>query len=289
MQSRNTMNLLHLLWEGDRPVTTVSQGDGLIFFNFRGDRAREITKAFVLPEFNNFKRKKGYLPLKFVSMTEYDAELDNLTVAYKPIPLTNVFGEFISKQGLKQLRIAETTKYAHVTFFFNGGVETPYEGEDRVLVPSPKVDTFDQRPEMSAHEVTDRVVERINSREYDVIVLNYANGDMVGHSANFEPTKQAIETVDQCVGEVVSAVQEQGGVVIITADHGNAEQLIDYATGGPMTAHTTNVVPFILIGEGDVTLSEGRLADIAPTILDILGVEKPVDMTGDSLIERLKR
>lgn len=196
-------------------------------------------------------------------------------------------GEYISKLGYKQLRIAETTKYAHVTFFFNGGVEEKYEGEDRVLIPSPKVDTFDMKPEMSAYEITEEVIKRIKAKKYNLIILNYANGDMVGHSAKLEPTRIAIETVDECVSKVVSAVREEKGTVIITADHGNAEQLINYETGEPMTSHTTNLVPFILIGEKGVELNEGRLADIAPTILDIMGVEKPVEMTGQSLIKKV--
>ena len=196
-------------------------------------------------------------------------------------------GEYISKLGYKQLRIAETTKYAHVTFFFNGGVEEKYEGEDRVLIPSPKVDTFDMKPEMSAYEVTEEVIKRIKAKKYNLIILNYANGDMVGHSAKLEPTRIAIETVDECVSKVVSAVREEKGTVIITADHGNAEQLINYETGEPMTSHTTNLVPFILIGEKGVELNEGRLADIAPTILDIMGLEKAVEMTGQSLVKKV--
>ena len=196
-------------------------------------------------------------------------------------------GEYISKLGYKQLRIAETTKYAHVTFFFNGGVEEKYEGEYRVLIPSPKVDTFDMKPEMSAYEITEEVIKRIKAKKYNLIILNYANGDMVGHSAKLEPTRIAIETVDECVSKVVSAVREEKGTVIITADHGNAEQLINYETGEPMTSHTTNLVPFILIGEKGVELNEGRLADIAPTILDIMGLEKAVEMTGQSLVKKV--
>lgn len=196
-------------------------------------------------------------------------------------------GEYISKSGYKQLRIAETTKYAHVTFFFNGGVEEKYEGEYRVLIPSPKVDTFDMKPEMSVYEITEEVIKRIRAKKYDLIILNYANGDKVGHSAKMEPTRIAIEAVDKCVSKVVSAVREEKGTIIMTADHGNAEQLINYETGEPMTSHTTNLVPFILIGEQEVELKEGRLADIAPTILDIMGVEKPVEMTGQSLIKKV--
>jgi 2,3-bisphosphoglycerate-independent phosphoglycerate mutase len=220
-------------------------------------------------------------------MTQYDKTLPNVVVAFKPENLTNTFGEYISRLGYKQLRIAETETYAHVTFFFNGGVEAMYEGEDRAMIPSPKVATYDLKPEMSAYEVAEEAVKRINSREYDVIVLNFANCDMVGHTGIFDAAKAAVETVDTCLGRIVPAILEQGGVALVTADHGNAEQMIDYDTGGPFTAHTTNVVPLIGIGLGGVKLKEGRLADLTPTILDILGLDKPAEMTGQSLIERL--
>jgi len=270
--------------ENGKPVTTVDSNDSVIFFNFRPDRAREITRAFVDPDFKGFERAKGFFPLYYVCMTQYDKTLPNVHVAFKPESLTSTFGEYISRLGYRQLRIAETEKYAHVTFFFNGGVETMYEGEDRVLIPSPKVATYDLKPEMSAYEVTDEVVKRINSKQYDVIILNYANCDMVGHTGVFEAAKAAVEAIDKCVGRVVEAVQAQGGAVLITADHGNAEQMIDYETGGPFTAHTTNPVPLIGIGLGDRKLRDGRLADLAPTMLELLGLEKPKEMTGESLL-----
>jgi len=270
--------------EDGKPVTTIEKNDSIIFFNFRADRAREITRAFTDVEFSGFERKKGYFPNYFVSMTLYDKKIENAHVAFKPLDLVNNFGEYISKFGYKQLRIAETQKYAHVTFFFNGGVETMYEGEDRVLIDSPKIATFDLKPEMSAYEVTDAVIDRINSKKYDVIILNYANPDMVGHTGIFDAAKAAIEAVDECVGRVIEAIRAQDGIAIITADHGNAEQMIDYENGGPFTAHTTNVVPLILIGAGDVKLREGRLEDIAPTMLDLMKLDKPAEMTGESLL-----
>lgn len=275
-----------VIMNNDKPVAVIEKNDSVIFFNFRPDRAREITRTFTDEDFNGFERKNGYFPIHFVCMTQYDKTIKNAVVAFKPEGLSNTFGEYISRLGYKQLRIAETEKYAHVTFFFNGGVETVYPGEDRALIPSPKVATYDLKPEMSAYEVTDEVVKRINSKEYDVIVLNYANPDMVGHTGFFDAARTAIETVDKCLGRVITAIQEQGGVALITADHGNAEQMVDYDTGGPFTAHTTNVVPLIAVGLGDVKLKGGRLSDLTPTILDIMGVEKPEEMTGSSLIER---
>jgi 2,3-bisphosphoglycerate-independent phosphoglycerate mutase len=270
----------------DAPVATIGHNDSVIFFNFRPDRAREITRTFVDPEFKGFERANGFFPLHYVCMTQYDKTMPNVSVAFKPESLTNTFGEYISRLGYRQLRIAETEKYAHVTFFFNGGVEAVYDGEDRALIPSPKVATYDLKPEMSAYEVTDEVLKRINSKEYDVIILNFANCDMVGHTGIMDAAKAAVEAIDKCLGRIIPAVREQDGVVLITADHGNAEQMVDYDTGGPFTAHTTNVVPLIGIGLGDVKLREGRLADLAPTILDIMGVEKPEEMTGQSLIVR---
>ncbi|MCX7745452.1 MAG: 2,3-bisphosphoglycerate-independent phosphoglycerate mutase [Clostridia bacterium] len=275
-----------VITEGGKPVATIGANDSVIFFNFRPDRAREITRTFIDEEFNGFEREKGYFPLFFVCMTQYDKTFKNVVVAFKPESLTNTFGEYISQLGYKQLRIAETEKYAHVTFFFNGGVETVYPGEDRALIPSPKVATYDLKPEMSAYEVTDEVVKRINSKEYDVIILNFANPDMVGHTGIFEAAKAAIEAVDKCLGRVIEAIENQGGVALITADHGNAEQMVDYETGGAFTAHTTNVVPLIAVGLGDVKLKEGRLSDLTPTMLDIMGVEKPKEMTGVSIIEK---
>jgi len=275
-----------VILENGKPVATIERNDSIIFFNFRPDRAREITRAFVDPDFKGFEREKGYFPVFYVCMTQYDKTMPNVEVAFKPESLTNTFGEYISKLGYTQLRIAETEKYAHVTFFFNGGVETVYEGEDRMLIPSPKVATYDLKPEMSAYEVTDEVLRRIDSRKYDVIILNFANCDMVGHTGVFDAAKAAVEAIDQCIGKIVDAVLAQNGVLLITADHGNAEQMIDYETGGPFTAHTTNVVPLIAIGVGDVELKEGRLADLAPTMLDIMGLEKPAEMTGNSLIKK---
>ena len=210
--------------------------------------------------------------------------MPNVKIAFKPTALKNTFGEYISDKGLTQLRIAETEKYAHVTFFFNGGEEKQYKGEDRILVPSPKVETYDLKPEMSAYEVTEKVVNAINSKKYDCIILNYANPDMVGHTGNLEAAIKALETIDECVGKVVDAVQKNNGTLLITADHGNIEQMIDYKTGEPHTAHTTNPVPLILVGKDDVKLKSGKLADLAPTMLDIMGLEKPEEMTGESLI-----
>ena len=273
-----------VILEGDKPLATIGSNDSVIFFNFRPDRAREITRTFVDPEFTGFDRPNGFFPLYYVCMTQYDKTIPNVVVAFKPESLTNTFGEYISRKGFKQLRIAETEKYAHVTFFFNGGVEAMYEGEDRALIPSPKVATYDLKPEMSAYEVTEEVLRRIDSKEYDVIILNFANCDMVGHTGFFDAAKAAVEAIDQCVGRIIRAIQAQNGVALITADHGNAEQMLDYESGGPFTAHTTNVVPLIGIGLGDKKLKEGRLADLAPTMLELLGLEKPAEMTGESLL-----
>lgn len=273
-----------VIYNGDKPVATIDDGDSVIFFNFRPDRARQITRALVDPEFNEFETKK--MNLNFVCMTEYDATMPNVKVAFKPEKLTNTFGEYISKLGMKQLRIAETEKYAHVTFFFNGGEEKQYEGEDRILIPSPKVETYDMKPEMSAYEVTEKVVEAINSEKYDSIILNFANPDMVGHTGNQEAAEKAIEAVDECVGKIVDALSKHNGKALITADHGNSEQMIDYKTGEPFTSHTTNPVPLILYGMDDVKLKNGKLADLAPTMLEMMGLEKPAEMTGESLLVR---
>ena len=271
-----------LICNNDEPIATIQKNDSVIFFNFRPDRAREITRTLVDPDFDGFKR--DYFPVYFVCFTQYDATLPNVHIAFKPTTLENTFGEYISKKGLTQLRIAETEKYAHVTFFFNGGEEKQYPGEDRILVPSPKVATYDLKPEMSAKEVTEKVIEAIQSQKYNCIILNYANPDMVGHTGNLEATVKAIETIDDCVGKVVEEVNKVQGVLLMTADHGNAEQMIDYVTGEPHTAHTTNPVPFILVGKEDAKLKPGRLADLAPTMLDIMGLEKPKEMTGESII-----
>lgn len=271
--------------ESGKPLATIAANDSIIFFNFRPDRAREITRTFVDPAFEGFERAKGFFPLHYVCMTQYDKTMPNVQVAFKPEGLTNTFGEYVSQLGYTQLRIAETEKYAHVTFFFNGGVETVYEGEDRALIPSPKVATYDLKPEMSAFEVAEEAVKRIESKKYDVIILNFANCDMVGHTGIFDAAKTAVEAVDACLGKVVDAILAQGGVAFITADHGNAEQMIDYETGGVFTAHTTNVVPLIAAGlpEG-VTIKEGRLADLAPTMLEVMGINKPSEMSGSSLL-----
>lgn len=272
-----------VIMNNDKPIATISEHDSVIFFNFRPDRAREITRTLVDPEFHEFDAKKD-LNLYYVCMTSYDETMPNVHIAFQKEELVNTFGEYIAKHGLKQLRIAETEKYAHVTFFFNGGEEKQYEGEDRILVPSPKVETYDLQPEMSAYEVTEKVVEAINSQNYDCIILNYANPDMVGHTGSLEAAIKAIETVDECVGKVVEAVEKQNGVLLITADHGNAEQMVDYKTGEPHTAHTTNPVPLMLVGMQNVKLRQGRLADLAPTMLAIMKLPKPQEMTGESLI-----
>ena len=263
----------------------IKAGDSVIFFNFRPDRARELTRTLVDPDFAGFEREKGFFPLTYICMTQYDATMPNVEVAYRPESLANTLGEYLSRLGKTQLRIAETEKYAHVTFFFNGGVEAPYEGEDRVLIPSPKVATYDLQPEMSAYAVTDEAVRRIESGRYDVIILNYANCDMVGHTGVFEAAVKAVEAVDTCLGRLLAALEKAGGRAFLTADHGNADQMAD-ENGAPFTAHTTNPVPFVAIGFGDVTLrSGGRLADIAPTMLQAMGLPQPEEMTGRSLLE----
>ena len=261
---------------------TISNNDSIIFFNYRPDRAREITRAMVDPEFDGFPRE--FFPTTYVCNTEYDASMPNVLVAWPRIAVKNGLGEYLSSLGMTQLRIAETEKYAHVTFFFNGGVEKQYEGEDRVLVASPKVATYDLQPEMSAYEVCDKCVERIKSGAYDVVILNFANCDMVGHTGVLPAAIKAVETVDECVGKVVDATLEMGGIAMITADHGNAEVMLQ-PDGSPMTAHTTNPVPFILCGAG-TELRQGRLADIAPTILDVMGLACPPEMDGKTLILR---
>ncbi len=262
----------------------VSEGDSVIFYNFRPDRAREITRTLVDPDFSGFTRKRGFFPLTYVCMTQYDATMPNVDVAYKPESLTNTFGEYISNQGMTQLRIAETEKYAHVTFFFNGGVEKQYPGEDRILVKSPAVATYDLQPEMSAYEVTDKMVEAVKSGKYDALILNYANCDMVGHTGVFEAAVKAVEAVDTCVGRVVEAVKEMGGCVLLTADHGNADRMVD-TDGSPFTAHTTNPVPFCVINHPCELREGGVLADIAPTMLKVLGLPQPKEMTGKSIIK----
>lgn len=271
--------------EDGKPVASIKNNDSVIFFNFRPDRAREITRAINDKVFDAFKRET--LNLTYVTMTSYDKTIENVDVAYKPESHKNTLGEYLSSMGKKQLRIAETEKYAHVTFFFNGGVEAPNEGEDRALIPSPKVATYDLQPEMSAYKVTEEALKRIDSNIYDVIILNFANPDMVGHTGIFDAAKKAIETVDVCLGKIVDKILEKDGTVFITADHGNSEQMIDYSTGAPMTAHTTNPVPFIYVSKSAKPLREhGILADIAPTMLQVLNLEVPAEMTGKSLIKK---
>ena len=272
--------------ENGQPVATIKENDSVIFFNFRPDRARQLTRIFCDPEFDGFDRK--WFPLKWVCFTDYDATIPNKDVAFVKETYSNIFGEYISSLGLTQLRIAETEKYAHVTFFFNGGVEEPYPGEDRILVPSPKVATYDLQPEMSAYIVCEKMVEAIHSGKYDAIILNFANPDMVGHTGIIDAAVAAVEAVDTCVGRVIEAVLEENGQLFMCADHGNCEQMIDYETGAPWTAHTTNPVPFVIVNaEGCKGIREGgRLADIAPTLLDMMGLEQPKEMTGKSLLIR---
>lgn len=268
-----------------KPVATIGEGDSIVFFNFRPDRAREISRTFIDKDFNGFERK--YFDVHYVCMTQYDKTFENVYVAYKPQTLTNTLGEYLSKNEKRQFRIAETEKYAHVTFFFNGGVEKPNEGEDRFLIPSPKVATYDLKPEMSAYEVADEAVKHIESGEYDVMVLNFANPDMVGHTGVLEAAVKAVTTVDACASKVVQSILKMGGEVLITADHGNSEKMFD-ENGGPFTAHTTNPVPLILVSDrfkNAKLKSGGRLADIAPTLLHMIGLAKPEEMTGESLIE----
>ena len=273
--------VLPTVCDGAEPI---SAGDSVIFYNFRPDRAREITRTLVDPDFTGFERKKGFFPVHFVCMTQYDATMPNVDVAYKPQSLKNTFGEYISDKGLTQLRIAETEKYAHVTFFFNGGVEKQYPGEDRILVISPAVATYDLQPEMSAYEVTDKMVEAVRSGKYDALILNYANCDMVGHTGVFEAAVKAVEAVDTCVGRVAEAVKEMDGCILLTADHGNADKMVD-DDGTPFTAHTTNPVPFCVINHPCELREGGRLADIAPTMLKVLGLPQPEEMTGESIIK----
>ncbi len=262
----------------------IKTGDSVIFFNFRPDRAREITRTFVDDDFAGFERKGGRQKVFYVCMTQYDASMPNVEVAFKPESLENTLGEFISKKGLTQLRIAETEKYAHVTFFFNGGREVKFDGEDRILVNSPKVATYDLQPEMSANEVCDKVCGAIESGKYDVVILNFANCDMVGHTGIFEAAVKAVETVDNCVGRVADSTLKMGGVMLLTADHGNADRMID-TDGSPFTAHTTNPVPFAVIGKECKLREGGRLCDISPTIIKLLGLNQPEEMTGVSIIE----
>lgn len=276
-----------VITQNGEPVAKLKQNDSVIFFNFRPDRARELTRSIIDEAFTGFSRE--YFPTYFVSMTQYDKTFENIHVAYKPQTLKNTLGEYLAENGKKQFRIAETEKYAHVTFFFNGGVEQPNEGEDRYLISSPKVATYDLQPEMSAPEVCAKAVELIRSDEYDVMILNFANCDMVGHTGIFDAAVSAVKAVDECVGAVVDAIKMVGGEALITADHGNAEIMIDPKTGGPFTAHSTNPVPCILISErhkNDKLRSGGILADLAPTMLELMGLPLPAEMEGKTLIEK---
>ena len=268
-----------------KPVAKVSKGDSMIFFNFRPDRARQITRSFIFEDFKGFERKSGFLAPNFVSFTQYDVTFnDYLNVAYRPESYNNTLGEYLSKCGLKQFRIAETQKYAHVTFFFNGGVEAPNPNEDRILIDSPKIATFDMMPEMSAYGVCDKAVETIKSGKYDVMILNFANCDMVGHTGVMEAAKKAVQVTDECVQKVVDAILSVGGQVLITADHGNCDYMYE-PDGTPFTAHTTNPVPLIAIGNDEIKdLQDGKLCDIAPTMLEMMGLDIPAEMTGKSLI-----
>lgn len=269
--------------ENSNPITTVNNNDSIIFFNFRPDRAREITKAFTLDGFDAFETK-NIENLVFVSMTQYDEILKNVLVAYKPQVLKNTFGEYISNLGYTQLRTAETEKYAHVTFFFNGGVEEPYKGEDRILVASPKVATYDLKPEMSAYEVTDNILKAIDDKKYDVIIVNYANGDMVGHTGNVEKAIEAIEALDECIGKVITKIEEVEGEALISADHGNCEYMLDLKTGEAITSHSTFDVPLIVVSNRVKSVKSGRLCDLTPTLLTLMGEKIPEEMTGESLV-----
>ncbi len=277
-----------LVDEEGNPTVTIKDNDSVIFLNFRPDRAREITRALTEESFDGFDR--NYLPknLTYVTMTEYDETLNNVIVAYTKKEIKNTLGEYLAKKDKTQVRIAETEKYAHVTFFFNGGVEKKYRGEDRYLVQSPKVATYDLKPEMSALEITDKVIEVIDSKNHDLVIMNFANGDMVGHTGNLKKAIEAIELVDSCLGRIIEKIEEVNGSAIITADHGNVEQMIDLKTGETITSHTTFDVPMIIVDNNIKSVKAGTLSDIAPTLLDIMGIKKPDEMTGESLIEKIK-
>ncbi len=275
-----------VILQDDSSFATVGPNDSVIMFNFRPDRARELTRAFVDPEFEGFERKLGYFPVHFVCMTQYDVTMPNVDTAFKPYPLKNTLGEYLSLQGYNQLRIAETEKYAHVTFFFNGGVEVPNENETRILIPSPKVPTYDLKPEMSIYQVTENLINEMEKQTHDVIIVNFANADMVGHTGSINAAIQAVEAVDKCVGKVVDTAIKLDAQILLTADHGNADEMLD-AMGNPITAHSTNPVPLILINADEsYCLSNGCLSDIAPTLLEVMELEQPEEMTGNSLLVR---
>ena len=276
-----------MITSNNKPLATINDGDSIIFFNFRADRARELTRTFTQEDCKGFNRGNKPKLSSYVCLTEYDATF-NLPVVFPPQSLKNILSEVLSKNEIKQLRIAETEKYAHVTFFFNGGVEKPFDIEERVLIPSPKeVPTYDKKPEMSAYLVTDELVKRIKSGDYKFILVNYANGDMVGHTGNMDAAIKACEVVDACLSKVITVAQEKGWTALITSDHGNIEQMIDYGTKDAYTAHTTNLVPFVLIYDKKkvISLRDGRLSDVAPTILELMGLEKPQEMTGRTLVK----
>ncbi|MGM0378592.1 MAG: 2,3-bisphosphoglycerate-independent phosphoglycerate mutase [Bacillota bacterium] len=273
-----------VILENDKPVGTLDEDDSVIFFNFRPDRARQLTRAISDKEFKEFE--KEYFETDYVCMTTYDETFENVDIAYETLEVKNTLGQYLSDKGKTQLRIAETEKYAHVTFFFNGGIEKPNEGEERILIKSPGVSTYDKKPEMSAYKVKDELLKQIDLEKHDFIVLNFANPDMVGHTGDFDATVKAIETVDECLGEVVDKLKSKNGEMIITADHGNAE-LMEDADGNPMTAHTSNIVPCIVVGNRDYKLrDDGALCDLAPTLLEFLELDKPEEMTGKSLIKK---
>ena len=274
-----------VILENDKPTAMIQENDSVVFFNFRPDRARQMTNVLTQKDFDHFERK--WFELCYVTMTQYDIRFKDLHIAFKPQELTNTLGEYISELGLKQLRIAETEKYAHVTFFFNGGVEKENQGEDRVLIPSPKVATYDLKPEMSAYEVADRLLEELVKKKYDLIVVNFANADMVGHSGSIEAAIKAVEAVDENLGRVIDKIIELNGKAIITADHGNAEKMIDDKTHEIFTAHSTNPVPLIIVGESKIKMKEtGKLSDIAPTLLKMMDIEQPKEFSGQTLFER---
>jgi len=269
--------------DGESPIR-IEDGDSIVFMNFRSDRARQITRPFIEQDFDQFETGKKPELTSFVSLTEYNSQFD-VSVAFPPERLRNVFGEYISNLGLRQLRIAETEKYAHVTFFLNGGVEEPFVGEERVLIPSPDVATYDLQPEMNAPKLTEALIEAVNSKKYDSIICNFANPDMVGHTGNYDATIKAIECLDACLGRVIDAIQNAGGEVLITADHGNAEQMMDKSSGQAHTAHTTNPVPFVYVGRDATMANTGALSDVVPTILYLMDIDKPVEMGGQTLVE----
>lgn len=273
-----------VICNGDNPIATVDEGDSVIFFNFRSDRARQLTKAFSDSEFKEFKTKK--INLKIVTLTDYDDTFTNVKVAFKRIKLSNTLGEYLSKKKIKQLRITESERFSHITLFLNGGVDKIYPGEERILIPSPKIENYDSKPEMSAYKITENAINAINSKKYDVIILNFANIDLVGHTGNITAAEKAIEVVDDCVGKIIDELEKNNGICLITSDHGNAEQMIDYKTGDPYTSHTTNPVPLIIYGMENIKLNDGNLCDLAPTLLDIIGLAKPKEMTGMSLLVR---